>query len=130
MAKKFCEQGCTKSWDGDDPNCGFDADGVYKTPNWNCGLVNRIRYLVYEGREESPVEVDYQYCDDQKYATINVNDVDFGGDAGGPLALWLTWYKNRGATEDMWFLDYGGEPPRKPTRDELLSIVRHFEAPR
>lgn len=114
---------CKQTWPGDAPKCAFTAvDGLFSEKNWNCGVVNRIRDLVYEGQEEMRAEVDYQYCDDNKYATVNVDAVaDLGASA-----LWVGWYKNRGATMAMWLLDHY-DAPRKPTRDELLTIVRHFE---
>ena len=52
MSWPNCTEGCEKTWPGDDPKCGFGADGVFK-PNfdWNCGLVGRIRRIIHEAYE-------------------------------------------------------------------------------
>lgn len=110
--------------------CAFANGPVYCDKNWNCGIVNRIRELCYEGQDSMPRGVDYQYCDDQKYATVNVSEVYVGGDWENGTwfarALWVTWYKNRGGTEDMWLL--GDEEPRRPTAEELEAIADYYEA--
>lgn len=125
MTCKRCQKR-TKDWHGDDPRCAFET-GVYSLDNWNCATVNRIRKICYEGQELLP-GVAYQYCDDQKYATLEVymagevNDV-----LEGALCLWVTWYKSRGATGDMWLLYDGGEPTR-PTEEQLNVIADYYEA--
>lgn len=111
-------QVCDKTWNGSDPKCGFET-GLF-TEDWNCGLVSRIRAIVYEGQEGSP-GVAYQYCDDQKYATVCVDDCEVDA-----LALWVSWYKNRGGTDAMWLLDSEGLP-RSPAPHELVKIANYYE---
>jgi hypothetical protein len=47
--------------------------------NWNCQTVGLIRDLVYEGQELKQ-GIQYQYCSDQKYATIKIDDVQIKTD--------------------------------------------------
>lgn len=113
-----------QDWQGDPPTCAFQ-DGEFSEGNWNCATVNAIRGIVYEGRDPLPPGVDYQYCDDQKYATVDVSDLE-GVD--GALALWVTWYKCRGKTDGMWLL-FENRPPRRPTEDEARAIIRQYVLP-
>jgi hypothetical protein len=69
-----------------------------------------------------PDGVDYRYCEDQKYATVRVDDID-GLD--GALTMWVTWYKNRGKTDGVWLL-FSDIPPRAPTEDEVRRVVSHY----
>lgn len=42
--------------------------------------------------------------------------------------LFISWYKQRGATDSLWLL--GEASPRAPTEGELLFILAHYEAQR
>lgn len=108
-----------KTWKGDDPTCAF-LSGWFSDDNWSCATAGLIRDICYEGQKPR-LGVDYQYCDDQKYATINIDHIE----SIGALALWVTWYKKRGATDGMWLLFSDG-PPRKPNEDECVAIVASF----
>ena len=98
--------------------CAFD--GKFED-NWNCQTVNEIRDICFEG-QEFPYEVDYKYCDDMKYVTIKIDDIE---EVNG-MALWVSWYKNRGTTDAMWILDSYNEP-RRPTEKECLAIIEYFK---
>ena len=111
-----------KTREGSDPKCGF-PNGRFSLENWNCASLNALRDLVYEGQDPMPSGVDYRYCEDQKYATVQVETIE---GAGGALALWVTWYKSRGGTDAVWLLFSSGEAPRPPTEDELMAVVRHY----
>jgi len=115
--KRCRERG--KDWNGDDPVCFLDG-GFGR--NWNCATLNAVRDICYEGQNPMPHGVDYQYCDNMKYATIRIEEVE-DGEIG--MALWVAWYKNRGATDAMWILN-SDEPPRIPTEDELEAIICHY----
>ena len=108
-----------KTWEGDDPKCGFSS-GVFDE-NWNCATVNAVRDICYEGQELRS-GIDYQYCEDQKYATIKIDHLEIDD---RPLALWVSWYKSRGRTDAMWLL-FDNKPPRKPTEAECLSVVAAY----
>lgn len=111
-----------KTWSGSDPRCAFEG-GRQFGENWNCATVGFVRDICYEG-QDLPYGVDYQYCDDQKYATIRVDHLEI---AGRPLALWVSWYKSRGATDAMWLM-FDGAPPRRPTEAECLLIAHSYGA--
>lgn len=101
-----------KTWSGSNPVCAWESDEF--SNNWNCATLNAIRDL--EGHEDA----DYRFCDDQKYMTIKIDGVDLRD--GSPLALWVTWYKQRGRTDEM-FLLWGGRPPSQPSEDDLVRIL-------
>ena len=111
-----------KNWRGSDPTCAFTSEGVFTPKNWNCATANQIRDIGDEDQDR-PFWVDYQYCDDQKYAAINISGMDEERLDGTPLALWISWYKHRGGTDAMWLLSYA-EAPRLPTEEECLAIVQ------
>lgn len=106
-----------KTWLGDDPTCYFDDP----EHNWNCATVNAIRDICYEG-QGLPVGVDYTYCDDEKYATIKIDEV---GVEWLGYCLYIQWYKQRGHTDQLWIL--GNGVPRTPTEEELLAIIDFYK---
>lgn len=120
--EKMCGACATrgKTWRGGNPRCAFSG-GLFDE-NWNCATVNMIRDICDERQKKLPSGVEYQYCEDQKYAIIKVDDLDI---AGSPLALWVSWYKNRGATDAMWLL-HESAPPRRPKETECLKIIRAY----
>ncbi|MBA7637624.1 hypothetical protein ES703_45270 [subsurface metagenome] len=121
MACKMCkERG--KDWRGDGPICYFEDP----KHNWNCATVNAIRDICYEG-QKLPNGVCYQYCDDGKYATINISEVDDSKGNYIGRCLYIAWYKSRGGTEALWVLNGEYDEPREPTEAELLAIIKHYE---
>lgn len=126
QASHACCQACQqrgKTWQGEDPRCAFEG-GAFSADNWSCATAGLIRDLCYEGKT-LPHGVAYQYCGDQKYATIKTEHVD---GISGALALWVTWYKSRGTTDAMWLL-FDDQPPRAPTEAECLLIAQAYGAP-
>jgi len=108
-------------WEGDAPICYFDNP----KRNWNCATINAIRDIVYEGQEEKD-GVHYEYCDDEKFATINIDAVDDSYQNHIGRCLYVAWYKQRGKTEALWILGGEEDEPRNPTEDELLAIINHY----
>jgi hypothetical protein len=108
-----------KDWRGDDPECAF-ANEAFSGENWNCATANAIRDIVNEDNENRP-GVDFQFCDDQKYATLRVDELELDG----ALALWVTWYKSRGKTNGMWLM-FSDRPPRLPTEQEAIAVIQAF----
>jgi len=111
-----------KTWSGDNPNCAFDGNFA---SNWNCATLNALRDIVYEGQNTMPPGVDYQYCEDMKYATVKIDDIENGGGEKIGMALWVAWYKSRGTTDAVWILDSDREP-RIPTEAELDVVISSF----
>lgn len=108
-----------QTWSGSPPKCAFDGF----ENNWNCATLNALREIVYEGQWPMPPRVDYQYCDDMKYATVYLDDVDLP--TGPAMALWVAWYKSRGGTDALWLLDSSGAP-RRPTEADCLAICAAY----
>lgn len=122
MTCKMCkERG--KTWSGSDPTCYFDN----LDHNWNCATVNAIRDICYEG-QDLPAGVNYEYCDDEKFATIKIDEVEDNKGNYIGRCLYVAWYKSRGSTEALWILDGEGDTPRKPTEEELLAIIKYYRA--
>jgi hypothetical protein len=121
---KVC--GCKKTWNGDDMSCPYQKPSSVFGANWNCGIINQVRDLCDLAMEGKDYRLHYQYCEDQKYATIQTDCIDDEIDESLGLCLWVTWYKSRGGTDAMWILcNY--EPPRKPTFKDLERIVKYYQ---
>lgn len=107
---------CTMS----EVQCAFRSE-IFSENNWCCCTLDLIRDLCYE-RKNSHHYINYQYCEDQKYATINISYInEVAGDT-----LWISWYKNRGKTDNMWILDSYNNPTR-PTEKDCLLIAKYFQ---
>lgn len=119
MTCKMCLER-VKDWKGSDPACYFDGEH-----NWNCATVNEIRELCYEGQDLKE-GIHYEYCDDEKFATFNIHEVEDDKCNYIGRCLYMAWYKQRGCTEALWILDGEDDVPRKPTEKELLAIIRHY----
>ena len=117
---KMCQER-GKTWNGGDPECGF-LESKFSPANWNCATVNAIRDIC----DARPKGVDYQYCEDENYATVKIDDLlnDREGRWMG-YALWVQWYKSRGRTQQMFLL--GDDEPRRPTEEECLAIIAYYE---
>jgi len=121
MRIKNCSKcGYSKEWSGSDIECCFQDSTIFSQQNWNCGIINEIRDLCRKAIDEEDYRMAHQYCEDQHYVTIKTDDI---GEIG--LCLWVSWYKQRGATEAMWILNEE-DPPRQPTFDELVEIVNYY----
>ena len=92
--------------------------------DWTGDLVEAVRDICYEG-QDLPHGVQYTYCDDEKYATIKIDEVENAGRWIG-CCLYVQWYKTRAYTDALWIL--GRETPREPTEPELLAIVDYYKA--
>lgn len=107
---------------GSESKCSF-PDGVFDSVGWNCATANAIRDIC--DQDADPLDgVARQYCNDQWYATICIDDVRVDGKYLG-YALWVSWYKHRGRTEEM-FLMGSDDNPRVPTEAECIAIIAHY----
>lgn len=98
-----------KTWRGDDPCCAFER-GRFSRDNWNCGTMNNLREAIKSTG-------DIKIIEDQSYALI--------ANSGG--VLYVTWYKNRGATDNAILMedaDGEEEAPVPPTEAQVLRVMR------
>lgn len=116
-----------KTWKGGDPVCYFDNP----QGNWKCATLHWIRHLVFtggmfeEGREKLHYGVNKQYCDDNNYATILIDEVKADNKWFG-TCLYLEWYKERGHTDAIYVMS-SYQPPRLPTEEELLAVIEYYK---
>jgi hypothetical protein len=121
-----------KDWQGSNPHCAFEVTTEFSQLNWNCATVSKIRMICHHAsmnRNKVFPGVNFQQCGDQNYVTFNLHELyehTFRNVIETPFTLWVSWYKNRGRTEAMWLL-FGDRPPRQPTEEECLEIVKAYE---
>lgn len=108
-----------KFWKGADQKCAFSNGPEWSADNWNCATTGLIRRL-FDGSEDGtlPEGVVLQWINDQNTGMICAQGIA----DDRPLSLWVTWYKNRGRTEQMWLM-FDNKPPRRPTEDELVRLA-------
>lgn len=82
-----------KTWDGDDPKCGFKS-GIFDTENWNCATLNELRELARDEKQHSKIVYSYDH---------NAALIPFG-----PEYISLLWYKSRGRCEQALLLNSSG----------------------
>lgn len=119
MTCKMClERG--KNWKGGDPKCYFDGN---PEDNWHCATLDAIRDLCSPFKDKLPEGIQVQFCDDEWYSTIKIDNLFIDGPYIG-LCLYLSWYKSRGRTDQIYIM---GDTPRKPTEEELLRIINYYK---
>lgn len=127
---KECKKcGHKKTWNGDDISCPFQTDSEFGD-NWNCGIIGEIRDICEAAMNGEDHRLHYQYCEDQKYVVINTDCIQWDDYSDNPeplgLCLWVTWYKSRGRTDQMWLLNSHGQPV-KPTFEQLQIVVSYYK---
>jgi len=91
--------------------------------------VQGLRAIAYEGADNLyPLkEVDYRYCEDQKYSSIHIDDIRLGeNETHIAECLWICWYKSRAYTDAIWLLSTHSVP-RLPTLEECKAILTWFK---
>lgn len=118
-----------KTWPGSDPKCGFENGTFDGVENWNCATCVDVRSLCVTKGDS---RIHHQCTENQHYTTVSLLDFDLlpyedteGNLQSQPVCLWVGWYKNRGRTEAMWLM-FEYLPPRAPTEQECLDIIKHF----
>ena len=107
MACRMCDER-RQTWEGEAPRCSF-PDGVFDSSGWNCATANAIREFCTE----------HKWCDDQYHATLDISELDspYMGEA-----MWVTWYKNRGRTDQIIILD-SLEGARVATLEDCEAVI-------
>ncbi len=106
----FACRRCTervKDWNGDDPKCGFDAEGNFLAHNWNCATLGGLRDLA---EADGAVRL---WHNDSNMAILpgpeEAQMLDGAQEAGyphgrGSCFVVIKWYKHRGRTESvLWW---------------------------
>lgn len=99
--------------------------------NWNCATVNALRELCGDvgWRGDNPAEINGRQqafgirWDDESWGAVNVIGVETS--QGHYKTLWMSWYKNRGRTDDMLLLCDGMADV--PNMADCEAILTHFE---
>jgi len=111
MTCKLCKKE-KHLWDDNKtkPVCYFDdVDN-----NWNCATLSQLRKLAYTEYDR----IYYNHYNDQSELYVRINDI-----IKDSLTLYVTWYKNRGRTEQVWILS-DNNVPRIPSEKELKKIIK------
>lgn len=113
-------KGRPKTWNGSDSICAFKDGDEWSGNNWNCATVGMIRRL-FDGAADGtlPDGVAYHHEADQSTGMVCAQGLE---SHDRPLSLWVTWYKDRGRTEQMWLM-FDDKPPRRPTQSELVALA-------
>lgn len=131
---KHCQL-CEATARGDEPpRCAFTSK-YFNATNWNCGTVNRIRMLAQHPQADR-LQIAQGSQDDEHWALLRLPSVLvdqlMDQQAQGPaevvqdgLALWVSWYKNRGRTSSLLLLS-GEGPALAPTEQTVLIIADYY----
>jgi hypothetical protein len=120
---KLCRERGRPEECASEPRCAFPDGGTFSAANWNCATANALREAI--GRHHDPAPgIAWMLDGDQTHVTIPlVRDGWHEEDANDPpLALWVTWYKDRGTTSAMWLLSEDG-PARPPNEADARHIA-------
>lgn len=112
-----------KTWQGADPVCAFASGEKWSSNNWNCATTVRLR-LIFEAPNRFRQGVLYFWRNDQNVGVLCAQDLEVEGD---PISLWVSWYKHRGGTDQMWLM-FSDRDPRRPTESELVRLIERYES--
>lgn len=107
-----------KFWKGDDQKCAFASGPEWSQDNWNCATTGLLRSL-FDDNSKLPEGVSHQWGDDQNTGMVCAQGLK---SEDRPLSMWMTWYKSRGRTEQMWLM-FDNKPPRRPTEAEIVALA-------
>lgn len=112
-------------WDvGDESSaikCAFDGEH-FRCDNWNCATANAVRILA-----DCDIEaVSRFYGNDQTWAFIATGQIYSLDDE--PQVLAVSWYKRRGRTEQLFFLNTEDEPIQPVSWGELMKVLQHYRS--
>jgi hypothetical protein len=116
-----------KIWNGSDPKCAFTG-GAFNEKNWNCATVNILRFIIEAAFDDDHTTKVIRHpawkCrNDGGAGTIGVLLIPEEIDLPGYIVM--TWYKNRGKTEQAWVIN-DSNPPRALTIQEAELVITFF----
>jgi len=104
-------------------NCYFDDS---KPKNWNCQILNKFRDIFdWWMGDVPPKGILYFHREDQNTLFIDISQIFPCEDDIYLNWLYLTWYKRRGAVDNVQIL-FEYEPARDPTEEELIKILKAY----
>jgi len=109
-----------KDWTGDDPRCAF-PEGGFDRENWNCATMIAVRLLA------SNEQATALWVDDHNFSMVPIGEcfpVEEDGD-DHYMAMLVVWYKSRGNTFGLYFLD-DINPPTEPRWDEVWRVLDYY----
>ena len=126
MSKESKCQLCTAfvpSWDTSNEcsqiKCAFDGEH-FRCDNWNCATANAVRIL-----PDCDIEaVSRFHGNDQTWAFIATGKIYSLDDE--PQVLAVSWYKRRGRTEQLFFMNTEDEPIQPVSLVELMKVLQHY----
>lgn len=108
-----------KTWNGDDPVCGFHPDSSFNPDNWNCATLNALRDISRESASYAGGVMGQRFGDSSVGVFCIPEDMEHGG-----TVLVLTWYKNRGRTNRAWVIGYCA--PSSATLELCEAIIDYY----
>lgn len=94
---------------GSDPQCAF-ATGTFAPKNWNCATANALRDLCGDAWDDNQIPGAFHWRDDNAGASFGAFWVPEHPHDGGGFYVAMSWYKNRGATGQIWMFNDDMEP--------------------
>ncbi len=102
MICRLCQER-GKTWEGSEPKCAFDNSfNIFNEDNWNCATMNMLREI----GENNTI-----YHDDQNACLLR-------GVAHDHVVV--SWYKNRGCTEQAYMINGDGVKDLSLEEAELI----------
>lgn len=120
---------CTEGKSLSSDKCAFST-GKFSAENYACATMLRLRELIL--LRNDPIAalpaVMYNWHEDQHVATIVLGSIGFESDHPNqfPVALFITWAKNRGRTESFHILNDRNEV-FAPTERDINHIIELLE---
>lgn len=108
-----------KDWEGDDPRCGFDAEGRFVPDNWSCATLGEMHRLMEDVRPweaGAPSSAGWGFRDD-------ISDAGSFGVLRFPGGyLCASWYKDRSTIGRLIVMN-DDEEPRVATLQDVLDAI-------
>ncbi len=131
MKCKLCIKNGQPKHFGSPRDCAFDGDFC---ENWNCSTIGLLR-LAVAGEDGWGAETDTRQIktfvrEDQTTVLVDLLLMDWvyeNDEEESPDSLFITWYKRRGRTEQV-FLMYDNQAPDRPTELQVLEIVKYINS--